>query len=298
MRARYLMLFTTALAGAVAPAIAADTLQYAPAPAWTMHQAIPAPPLKQKDAPFVLLISDSQMRVDDGKVTRYSELAYKIQNTQGLAAGNISLPWSPETDTVIINKLEIRRGDQVIDVLKSGQKFTTIRRESNLEQAMLDGVLTANIQPEGLQVGDIIFVAFTQEHLDPVMKGHVEATFGAWNGVPLRFARATIDWPEKVDLKVKTSGGLPQAKPVARGGRKLLDLTARDVEPITPPKDAPPRFTMGRMAMVSDFNNWSFRRRARCTMKWKRSARRAATPRCAPVRRWNWSSRGFATWPC
>ena len=257
MRALHLLLFTTALVGAVAPAIAADTLQYGPAPAWTTHQPIPAPPLKQKDAPFVLLLSDSQMRVDDGKVTRYSELGFKIQNAQGLAAGNVSLPWSPETDTITINKLEIRRGDQIIDVLKSGQKFTTIRRESNLEQAMLDGVLTGNIQPEGLQVGDIVFLAFTQEHLDPVMKGHVEATFGAWNGVPLRFARATIDWPENVDLKVKASGGLPQAKPVARGGRKLLDLTARDVEPITPAKDAPPRFTIGRMAMVTDFNDWA-----------------------------------------
>jgi hypothetical protein len=48
-----------------------------------------------------------------------------------------------------------------IDVLGSGQTFTTLRREQNLEQAVLDGVLTANLNSEDLQVGDILEVAYT-----------------------------------------------------------------------------------------------------------------------------------------
>jgi tetratricopeptide (TPR) repeat protein len=257
MHARHLLLFTTALVSAAAPALAADTLLFGKAPDWATHQAVPAPPLKHKDAPLLILLSDTQTRVDGGKLTQYSEVAFKIQTALGLAAGNISLPWSPDTDTVTVNKLEIRRGDQVIDVLASGQKFTTIRRESNLEAATLDGILTANIQPEGLQVGDIIFLATTQEHFDPVMKGHVETNFAAWNGAPIRLAHASLDWPQNVDLMIKESAGLPTAQPVVRGGRKVLDLTARDVEPLTLPKDAPARFSIGRIGQATDFKAWA-----------------------------------------
>lgn len=75
-----------------------------------------------------------------------------------------------------MNKVHIIRDGRRIDVLGAGQTFTTVRRETNLEAAMLDGTLTAAIQPEGLQVGDIINVAVTTEHVDPVLKGHVEGT--------------------------------------------------------------------------------------------------------------------------
>ena len=118
-----------------------------------------------------MLLHDQQTMLEPGKISTFSELAFKIQKPEGLAAGNLSIAWNPAFDTATVNRLEIHRGNQVIDVLKSGQTFTTMRRESNLELAMLDGVLTANIQPEGLQEGDIVVLAYTDEHSDPVLKG-------------------------------------------------------------------------------------------------------------------------------
>ena len=41
------------------------------------------------------------------------------------------------------------------------QSFETLRREENLEQAMLDGVLTATLQPAGLRIGNILDVAYS-----------------------------------------------------------------------------------------------------------------------------------------
>lgn len=78
-----------------------------------------------------------------------------------------------------MHKVEIHRDGKVIDIL-AGQQFSTLRREQNLEAATLDGVLTANIQPEGLQVGDVLLLSTTTEHADPVMKGHAEVGFGNW----------------------------------------------------------------------------------------------------------------------
>src|SRR5258708_18209115 len=155
------------------PANAANELKFGKAPAWVVSQAIPADASGSSDAPVALLLTDQQSRLEPGKLVTYSELAMKIQKPEGLAAGNISIPWDPATDTVTVNKLEIHRGSQVIDVLAAGQKFITLRRESGLEAAMLDGRLTPNIQPEGLQEGDVIDLATTIYHAAPLLGNHV-----------------------------------------------------------------------------------------------------------------------------
>ena len=132
-----------------------------------LGQATSGSDTKQTAAPVALLLEDAQIFFEDGKTKTFSERAFRIQTAEGLAAGNISIQWQPATETVTVHKVHIRRGDKVIDVLANGQTFAVLRRETNLDAAMLDGTLTANIQPEGLQQGDIIDVATTIEHSDP-----------------------------------------------------------------------------------------------------------------------------------
>ena len=79
--------------------------------------------------------------LEKGKRTFFTESVYRINSPQGLDDGNIKLTWDPASDTVTVHRLTIRRGDQLIDVLKSGQTFTTLRRETNLDAGMLDGQL-------------------------------------------------------------------------------------------------------------------------------------------------------------
>jgi tetratricopeptide (TPR) repeat protein len=239
------------------PALAADALKFGAPPAWVVPQAIPPASDKVKDKPLAILLHDQQTMLEPGKISVYSELAYKIQKPEGLVAGNLSVAWNPAFDTPTVNRLEIRRGSQVIDVLKSGQTFTTMRRESNLELATLDGVLTANIQPEGLQEGDVIVLATTIEHSDPTLKGHVEITFAPWGQAQIGLAHALVAWPSSVDLKFQKVGDLPVPVQSARDGRKIYELTMRDSEPVIPPKGAPLRFKIGRVAEASDFRSWA-----------------------------------------
>jgi tetratricopeptide (TPR) repeat protein len=257
MRGLHLILCVTVALAFPSAARAADALKFGPPAAWVVPAAIPATANAPADAPIAVLLADQQIAFEPGKTTTYAETAIKIQTSQGLAAGNISIPWNPANDTVTVHKLHIRRGDRVIDVLGSGQTFTTLRREANLEAAMLDGRLTANIQPEGLQEGDVIVLAMSFEHADPVMKGHVEAFFGTWNNTPMKFGRARLIWPKAMPLKLKFGGGLAAAKPAVRDGSNILELTQQDIEPILAPKGAPPRFALGRLGEASDFDSWA-----------------------------------------
>ena len=256
MRTIILLIASTAITTSTA-GHAADQLKFGKAPAWVIPQVAPADSNKTPNAPAVLLLADQQVQFEPGKTTSYGEIVMKIQTPEGLSAGNISLPWNPATDTITINKLEIQRGKQVIDVLASGQTFTTMRRESNLELATLDGVLTANIQPDGLQEGDIIDLATTTEHVDPVLGNHVEGNFAEWERHPIGLAHARVEWPSSLHMSVRLSGGLPQVQPVEHGGRKVLEITARDLQPDIAPKGAPPRFALGRLGEATDFTSWS-----------------------------------------
>ena len=76
------------------------------------------------------------------------------------ALGSIELPWQPDQGELIVHKVQIVRGGTVIDLLANGQIHGPAG-ENNLESAVLDGMLTAVMQPEGLAVGDILDVAFT-----------------------------------------------------------------------------------------------------------------------------------------
>ena len=250
----------TLLAGATllpsSGALAADQLKFGPAPAWVIPAVTPPVPVAS-DAPIAMLLNDQQISMESGHIVTYSETVMRIQNPQGLAAGNISLSWNPATEIVTIHKLQVRRGDQIIDVLASGQSFTTLRRETNLDAAMLDGTLTANIQPEGLQVGDVIDMATTNEHSDPVLKGHVEGVYAAWNGVPFKSARARLSWPSATQMNTRQSADLPPARTTRSGNATLLELNGKNIQPLIAPKGAPPRFGIGRFGEATDFRSWS-----------------------------------------
>jgi tetratricopeptide (TPR) repeat protein len=248
------LLMIGALAGA---AKAADKPVIGPAPPWVRPVAWPASIGETGEAPVRILLSDQQIAFEPGRETVYSEIAFKIQTPQGLAAGSISLPWRPDIDVLTVHKLVIHRGDKTIDVLADGQTFTVVRREQNLDNAVLDGVLTANIQPEGLQVGDVVDMATSITSSDPSLKGHLEELAGAWNGISIDRAHLRIQWPSKMPIHVRQAGRAPALKPVQSGAVTVAELSLDHLAPITPPKGAPPRYSVARLVEITDFNSWA-----------------------------------------
>lgn len=236
---------------------AADTPLLGPAPAWVRPVEPAAIAAKTDDVPMRILLSDQQVALEPGRQTAYSNVVVRIETPQGLAAGNISFAWRPETDVLTVHRLHIRRGDRVIDVLGSGQTFTVARRETNLERATLDGVLTANIQPEGLQVGDVVDFASSVTSSDPTLKSHVEQIAATWNGFRVGKAHLRIQWPSSLNLRLRQDGALPVIKPVKAGSITAIELSLDNLEPIAAPRGAPRRFAIGRLLEASDFASWA-----------------------------------------
>ena len=160
-------------------------------------------------------------------------------------------------DDVTVHELKLIRGGKVIDVLASGKDFTILRRETDLEAAKLDGVLTATLQIDGVEVGDIILLAATTVTRDPVLGKHAETIGAAWNGVSVENAHFRMEWPADLKLRVRSEGALPPVAVTKGGGTHTTELRLTKVEPEIAPRGAPARFRQGRYVEATAFKDWS-----------------------------------------
>lgn len=248
--------FGLAIALWAGAACASDQPQFGPPPAWVKQVDPPGGPAELGQSATDPLLEDIEDRFTRDENETYWESVERIQTPQGLdEAGNISLDWDPETETLTINTLKIRRGDTVIDVLASGQKFLVLRRENNLERAMLDGTLTAAILPEGLQVGDILELAATWTHRDPVLQGQVQRVIPLPDR-PTREFRIREVWSKDRPMRWQATNELPQGAFATTADGTELVIDMHDAVLPKVPKNAPERFDDTGRFEITAFATW------------------------------------------
>ena len=239
-----------------APA-AAQEVERAPAPAWVLAPPADAPTPAVGDAPVRAHAIDHQIRFDAEGVHTYTFQRFEVLTRQGLGAvGTISLVWSPPRETVQIHALRIIRDDETIDVL-AAQEFETLRRESNLESAMLDGQLTATLQPRDLRVGDILEMSFTVHDTLGVLAPHLEAFDGVGSNDSIDRYRLRASWSDAHPLRVEATAPWTEVRPRRQGSDWVYEIDARNLTPEQIPVDLPVRFAISRTVQFTDFASWA-----------------------------------------
>jgi len=238
------------LAAATAARAGESEPKYAPPPAWVK----PAPPQTRKaplpGAPTQLLFLDQQASIKPEGEDVYAEMKAKILAPEGLSLGNLDLSWDPQVETLTIHRVTVTRAGQVSDVLAS-EKFAVTRREQNLEQASLDGRLTAFLQVKGLQVGDVLDVAFTRTRRDPLLAGHPQFFTQLPTSSVEGRVRLRATWPQQAAVRAKVSADLARPRPGE------VDYEFDGLAPVTPIENAPARYKYVRSVELSGFASWS-----------------------------------------
>jgi tetratricopeptide (TPR) repeat protein len=240
------------------PARTAEKLVVGPAPAWVKPAEISIPKAADEGRSYREVLDDRQFHFGPEGDSQYVERVFRIQNTMGLQAmGTITLPWTPMTDTLTVHKLHILRDGKTIDVLAK-QSFATIRRETDLDEATIDGRLTATLLPEGLQTGDVIDMAYTLTRQDPVVAGRSEWSTMVNSYRPAERVRLRATWPtsKKVEWQATPELGKPKLGK-ASDGESELSLDLHDLKPLRGPTGAPSRFYPRRLLEFSDFQSWA-----------------------------------------
>src|SRR5579859_717090 len=244
------------LFGLAAPALAAnDKPLIGPPAAWVRPTPIPTPK-DERGGPFRSLLSDEQASFGPDGDAYYVAYATRLQTAAALTGGgSVAMAWDPEIQTLTVHKVRILRGDTVIDVLAK-QSFTVLRRETKLEWAQLDGTLTATLQVEGLQVGDILDVAYTSTDHDPAMQGRSNLVFD-WPKYAVDRAVVRATWAAPKTMQWKVAGGQEAPTITRKGGVTELVIDRSNVQTFHPPAGAPRRYSDGPQLELTEFKTWA-----------------------------------------
>ena len=229
-----------------------NTVIRGPAPDWV----VPVEPVAAPDdARGMVFFRRQQSQVHltaDGQFS-HSRSHVKLLHPNALQLGSVGITWNPAAGAPTVHTLAIHRDGETIDVLESNS-FEILRREDQLEQARLDGLLTAVLQVPDLRVGDEMEIAFTVNSTNPTL---ADRDFGllslAGDPAPGRI-QLRLSWDEDADAPAtRLTGDLEDF--VTRGPRSIT-IDADSAEALNPPRDAPPRYYWQRVLEFSDFASW------------------------------------------
>lgn len=247
-----------AVAVMAAPALAAPKPQYGPPPKWVQVAEVPPAPPAEGAPAVQTLLDDNQSRLTPQGDAYYNRRVRKVLKAEGLPAlTTFGVTWDPDDEQVTIHSLRIIRGDKVIDLLDRGRKMLVLRREQDLERAMLDGRMSASQQIEGLQVGDILDASWTHAGRDPVAGNRsydMEAL--AFPGVAGRY-RVRLSWPTGAPVRYKATEGFGVPTLSEADGWTVLERDIPGAQAPKPPIGAPARFRRLGSLETSSFESWS-----------------------------------------
>ncbi|MBU2418672.1 MAG: DUF3857 domain-containing protein, partial [Alphaproteobacteria bacterium] len=263
----------------------AQQVERAPAPAWVQTLPADQPTAAVGDAAVRVLTINHQIRFDTTGSHTYTLQRFQVLTRQGLSnVGTVSLVWSPPRETIQVHALRIIREGETIDVL-ANQEFETIRRENNLEAAMLDGQLTATLQPRDLRVGDILELAYTIHDTLGVLAPHLEAFDGANSGQSLDHYHLRASWSDEHPMRVMASAPWADVRPRRVGPDWVYEIDARNLTPERFPDDIPTRFTVSRTVQFTDFVDWADASRLMAPLYEQGATLEAGSPLLAEIER-------------
>ncbi|HEX6636982.1 MAG TPA: DUF3857 domain-containing protein [Steroidobacteraceae bacterium] len=271
------------LAG-MAPALAADAVAYGPEPSWLKPVSLPKDDGSQADAPTKVLLRTAYVRFASGSMETYIESYIRVQSPQGLQAlGNITLPWKPDTDVLTVHHCKLLRGEKVIDLVAEGQRFEILRRENNLEYAALDGILTAVLQPNGMEVGDVLRLAFSVKRTSSLLPVP-EAFLAHFAPTPVAHFELFASWDRGAAMHWRPSQDVKGAKETRVGKEIQVHWTADGLEPLVQPTNVPTRFWREPYIEFTGYQNWNEVSRVLAPLYARASALAADSPLKAEAR--------------
>jgi len=242
-----------ALALAHGPAKAEDSqVKLGPTPDWVVPSELMPVPEGASGLLFVRR-QDIVAHLDDQGQAQYLGYRMRLLHSNALQLGNISIAWNPASGPPVVHMINVHRNGETIDVLKNAS-FEILRREDQLEAAMLDGVLTAVLRVPDLRVGDELEVGLTTRSNDATLaKNESGILFLLPSPQPGRF-HVGLSWDEGQKPNVRMT---PDMAVAARTGDRRIDFLFDNPVTLTPPKDAPARYQWQRVVEFSDFADWA-----------------------------------------
>jgi transglutaminase-like putative cysteine protease/lipoprotein NlpI len=230
-----------------------------PVPAWADLLSLPAQPSGPRRA-LTLRLDDTHLMVAETPVTLVN-IAQQANDASVLGQiGQASIQFIPQYQRLVLHKVALQRGDQLIDHTATAP-VRFLQREAGLEQGIYSGVITASLLLPDVRVGDTLLLQYSIEGANPIFGGRYAQGVPWQRTVPVQTRRVTLNLPEArtVQWKWIGDGAVSTIAPeiTTRGGMRRLrfeerQMAAVELEPLLPRGTVPLRWLQ-----FSEFADWA-----------------------------------------
>lgn len=228
-----------------------DKVLIGPAPSWAVPSELVKVPEDASGLVFVRR-QDVLVHLDGQGQLHHNGSRVKILHPNALQLGNLSISWNPASGVPTVHTVKVHRDGETIDVLPD-VSFEILRREDQLEAAMLDGILTAVARVPDLRVGDEFEVAYTIPSNDLTLGNKDSGILFLEASPPLGRFRLGLNWIEGQKPSIKMTDDMAE---IAQQGERAIEFHFDNPTSLIPTKDAPPRYNWQRVVEYSDFSDW------------------------------------------
>ncbi|TMB28973.1 MAG: DUF3857 domain-containing protein [Deltaproteobacteria bacterium] len=230
------------------------SLKTSPPPAWVEEADVPIP-AKANGSPVERFLIDAQMHVQGGERVRFQRLVKRLNTPDGVGmAGEIMVEYDPEYEAVTFHRVQIRRGDRILDAAKKAD-LRVLQRESSLEQRLLDGRLQAMVILQDVRPGDVIDVAWSISGDPPQLAGHFAQVVNLGSERDVQRLRYIVTADRALQLRLRPGAPAPEERLVDGLHQYRWDRHAPPA--VTWEPDVPSWFNPAPAAELTDFESWS-----------------------------------------
>ncbi len=230
-------------------------------PVWVNELAIPSAPadlLPLAEDGIFFLLSDYQLSWDGDDDIAYQRTTIQVTDRAGLEeAAAVSFDFDPLFETVTLTRLHVIRGGQITDYTTTLAE-EVFRRETRLEQGIIDGSLTAFLQVPDLRVGDIVDYASVRRSKPLVAGTSYAGQVYMEYFVPVALRQFVLHWPKGMPLHL---GDLPDrvayAKTTSADGGTRHVWRRDNHQPFKMEDDAPRDADPSALIRFSAYADWS-----------------------------------------
>jgi transglutaminase-like putative cysteine protease len=249
MRSILCILFFAASVHAAVRADDAAQFEVRRAPSWIDAIAVDAHAGKSNIRSGVEgLLDDHQVRVAGANVDEYFRRVNQVVTSAGVQnASEVSIDFDPSFQRLVIHDVVVLRGSKRIDEL-ARDEVRIIEKESDADESIYDGQLTALLFLKDVRPGDILDYSWSLEGSNPLLGGRYADEFDFSTRVPTRLMRHRLVWPKGRPLHV--------SKPAQITGDAWIwerrNVAATDAEDATPDWYEP-----SEVVQVTEYGSWS-----------------------------------------
>jgi len=255
---RFVLAFLMLTLIAPGPVAAADLLK-ADVPPWVEDIALPEVDpamLPYTTNGIYYLLTEEQDLWQGERRFSHERIAVKVLSRAGLEqAASFLRAFDPEVETLTLTRLDILRDGKRIS-LRDSVTANLLRRESDLDLGMINGMLTAHLEVPGLQVGDILDAGFMWQS-DPLFPGQTFAgTYDHEFSTPVGLSRLVLNWPRDKPISIGPDmTGVTRLDKVT-GDLRRITLSQTAHPPLEPEGNLLPEANPWRLVNFTAAESW------------------------------------------